>query len=215
MKSILVIGLGLFGGHLAEKLTQLGNEVMVIDKDEELVNKLSDRATSAQIGDCMNSEVIKSLGVSNFDICFVCTADFQASLEITSLLKENGAKLVISKTDSSLHAKFLSKIGADEIIYPERDMAVRAAVRYSAKNAFDYIKVSDDYALMEIEIPGSWKDKSLAELDIRKKHNVNVIGKKLDGKMLPVTGTGEKFCAGDHVVLAGSNKDLIAISAAK
>jgi trk system potassium uptake protein TrkA len=115
---MLVIGLGHFGTHLAEKLSELGNEVMVVDKDEEAVGKIAPYVTKAQIGNCMESDILSSLGVGNFDVCFVCISDnFQSSLEITSLLKELGAKWVISKADRENHAKFLLKIGADDVIF--------------------------------------------------------------------------------------------------
>ena len=124
MKSILVIGLGRFGRHLAIKLTELGNEVMVVDTNEDAVDKITGIVTRAHIGDCMDEDVLRSLGVSNFDICFVCISNnFQSSLEITSLLKDLGAPYVVSKTDRDIHAKFLLKIGADDGIYPGRDMA--------------------------------------------------------------------------------------------
>ena len=145
MRSILIIGLGRFGKHLALKLMELGNEVMIVDKDEDVVNKLASQVTRALVGDCMEEGVLESLGVSNFDLCFVCISDdFQSSLEITSILKELGAPCVISKTDRDIHAKFLLKIGADHVIYPERDMAQRAAFKYSAKNAFDYIELTPE-----------------------------------------------------------------------
>lgn len=129
MRSMLVIGIGRFGKHLAAKLAELGNEVMVVDQDEERVGGILDAVTTAQIGDCMDEAVLRSLGVRNFDVCFVCIGNnFQSSLEITSLLKELGAKHVVSKTDREIHAKFLLRNGADEVIFPERDMAQRAAV---------------------------------------------------------------------------------------
>ena len=123
MRSMLVIGLGRFGTHLAKNLIQLNNEVMVVDKDEESVSRLEPYVTQAQIGDCADGEVLQALGVGNFDVCFVCISDdFQSSLEITCLLKEMGARYVVSKADREIHAKFLLKVGADAIVHPERDM---------------------------------------------------------------------------------------------
>ena len=125
MRSMLVIGLGRFGTNLALKLAELGNEVMVIDENEELVNKVAPYVTQAQIGNCMDEEVLRSLGIDNFDVCFVCISEyFQSALEITSLLKEMGAKYVVSKTDRDLHAKFLLKVGADEVVHPDRKSVV-------------------------------------------------------------------------------------------
>lgn len=211
MKSILVIGLGRFGMHLAKKLMEFGNEVMVVDWNEELVDDIAPFVTKAQIGDCMDIDVLKSLGVRNFDICFVCISEnFQSSLEITSQLKELGAPYVISKADRDIHAKFLLKIGADDIIYPERDMAQRAAVRYSASNAFDYMELTPEYAIFEIKAPDNWVNKSIGELMIRSKYNVNVVGIKKDRYMImPITNPEYSFNAEDHIIVAGAKKDLL------
>lgn len=211
MKSILVIGLGRFGTHLAKKLMEFGNEVMVVDWNEELVDDIAPFVTKVHIGDCMDIDVLKSLGVSNFDICFVCISEnFQSSLEITSQLKELGAPYVISKADRDIHAKFLLKIGADDIIYPDRDMAQRAAVKYSASNAFDYMEITPEYAVFEIRVPEKWVNKSIGELMIRSKYNVNVVGIKKDKHMImPVTNPEYSFNAEDHIIVAGSKKNLM------
>lgn len=134
MKNILIIGIGRLGRHLAEKLTELNNSVMIVDKDENIINELAPRFTNAMIGDCTKEGVLRSLGVNNFDICFVTISDnFQSSLEITSLLKELGAKYVVSKANRDLQAKFLLRNGADEVVYPERDIAEKLAIRHNAK----------------------------------------------------------------------------------
>ncbi|HPE16762.1 MAG TPA: TrkA family potassium uptake protein, partial [Oscillospiraceae bacterium] len=188
MRSMLVIGAGRFGRHLSIKLAELGNEVMVVDKDEEVVTKLAPHVTRAQIGDCMDEEVLSALGVGNFDVCFVCISDnFQSSLEITSLLKELGARTVISKTDRDIHAKFLLKIGADDVVYPERDMAQRTANKYSSPNVFDYIELTPEYVIFEMLAPAAWVGKSIRELDVRSKHNINVIGTKRGETVIPMT----------------------------
>ena len=154
MKSVLIIGTGKFGKSLALKMAELGNEVMVVDKEENELRDISDYVTSAQVADCMDESVLKALGINNFDICFVCIGDnFQSSLEITSLLKDNGAKHVVSKADRDIHAKFLLRNGADEVIFPEKDMAIRAAYRFSAHHMFDYIQLSQDYSICEIDTP--------------------------------------------------------------
>lgn len=210
MRSFLIIGLGRFGTHLALKLMELGNEVMIVDKNEDTVNNLASHVTRALVGDCMEDGVLESLGVSNFDFCFVCISDdFQSSLEITSLLKDLGARTVISKTNRDIHAKFLLKIGADHVIYPERDMAQRAAFKYSAKNAFDYIELTPEYAIIEVEAPVKWIGKTLRELDIRSRHNINVIGRKTGDTVIPVMSADHVFEYGEHLVLAGSKKDLL------
>lgn len=212
MKSILVIGLGKFGRHLATKLTELGNEVMVVDTDEEVVDKMANVVTRAHIGDCMDEDVLKSLGVSNFDICFVCISNnFQSSLEITSLLKDLGAPYVVSKTDRAIHAKFLLKIGADDVIFPERDTAHRAAFKYNSSNALDYIELTPEYAVSEIFIPEEWIGKTIKELDVRMKHNINIIGYKTNSHVTPMVNAGYKFSGEEHILIAGSKDDIMAI----
>ncbi|QSX09584.1 TrkA family potassium uptake protein [Alkalibacter rhizosphaerae] len=209
MRSMLVIGLGRFGRHLAIKLVELGNEVMVVDTDEDAINKMAPFVTRAQIGDCMDEDVLKSLGVSNFDVCFVCISDnFQSSLEITSLLKELHAPCVISKTDRDIHAKFLLKIGADDVIYPERDMAQRAAVKYSAKNTFDYVELTKDYAITEMSVPNQWAGKTVLDLNIRSKYNINILGFKNNGDVTPLTDPHYVLQANDHLVVAGNKQDV-------
>ncbi|WP_409228325.1 potassium channel family protein [Gudongella sp. SC589] len=210
MKSMMVIGLGRFGTHLAVKLAELGNEVMVVDTDEESVDKIAHLVTKAQIGDCKDEDVLRSLGVSNFDICFVCISEnFQSSLEITSLLKDLGAPYVISKTDRDIHAKFLLKIGADDVVYPERDMAQRTAVKYSSSLALDYIELTEEYAISEILVPDSWKEKTITELSVRSVYNVNVIGFKINSHVTPMIDAGYTFTGDEHILIAGSKKDII------
>lgn len=210
MRSMLVIGIGRFGKHLATKLAELGNEVMVVDQDEECVGGILDAVTTAQIGDCMDEAVLRSLGVRNFDVCFVCIgSNFQSSLEITSLLKELGAKHVVSKTDREIHAKFLLRNGADEVIFPERDMAQRAAVRYSAKNAFDYIELTPEYAIFEIQPPADWVGKTIREVGVRSRYNINVIAIKNGEQVRPMTDAEHVFQSGEHLIIAGGKQDSI------
>ena len=160
MKSVLIIGLGRFGHHLCRNMAELGNEVMIVDQREEVLEDLLPIVTSAKIGDCTNEEVLRSLGVANFDLCFVCIGtNFQSSLEITSLVKEMGARCVISKANRDIHAKFLLKNGADEVIYPDRDIAEKLAVRHSANHVFDYIELTDEYSIYEIPPLTEWLGK--------------------------------------------------------
>lgn len=210
MASYLVIGLGRFGSALAQRLTELGNEVLAVDRNEESVNRMVSFVTQAKIGDCMDEAVLRSLGVENFDACFVCTSEhFQSSLEITSLLKELGSPRVISKSDYGLHSRLLQKIGADEVIFPERDMALRTAMRFSVKGALEYIELSPGYGIFELDVPESWSGKTIAELDIRKNYNVNIIGVKMCGAVTPIISGAYLFQKGDHVVLSGSNEDVV------
>lgn len=210
MRSMLVIGLGHFGRHLSVKLAEMGNEVMVVDKNEEMVNKIAPYVTQAQIGDCMETTVLRALGVGNFDICFVCISDnFQSSLEITSLLKEMGAVKVISTADRDIHAKFLNKIGADEVIFPERDMAQRTAIKYSLKNAVEHIELSPDFAIFEVRAPEEWTGKSILNLDLRARHAINVIGIKTADRIEPLPNPHHVVTKGEKLLIAGSKRDLL------
>lgn len=208
MKSILVIGIGRFGKHLALKFARLGNEVLAVDKEEARVSEVCEAVTAARIGDCKDENVLRELGVNNFDLCFVCTSsDFQSSLEVTSLLKELGAKYVISKADRDIHAKFLLRNGADEVIYPERDMARRTAIRLNARKALDYIELAPDYAIFEIRLPEGWAGKTIRELAVRTRYGVNVIATKEGGRILPLTHADHVFRPDEHLLIAGSQRE--------
>ena len=172
MKSVLIIGLGRFGHHLTKKMLELKNDVMIIDIEEKNVEDLVPYATSAKIGDCTNPEVLRGLGIGNFDMIFVCIGtNFQSSLEITSLVKEMGGKRVISKATRDIQAKFLLRNGADEVIYPEKDIAEECAVHYSMDNIFDYMEMADGYGIYEITPIPDWCDKSIRESNIGAKYD--------------------------------------------
>ena len=172
MKSFLVIGLGRFGRHLTDKLVELGNEVMVVDRDEERVAALATVATAACVGDCQDEQVLASLGVGNFDVCFVCVRDdFQCSLEATASLKELGARCVVARADREKQIKFLKKIGADYVVHTEMDMAHRVAMRFTARNVFDYFELTPKYAVFEIETPAQWEGRTVVEVDVRRRYN--------------------------------------------
>lgn len=170
MKSILLIGLGRFGKHIAIKLNELGHQVMAVDKDEERVEDVMSIVTNAQIGDSTSEAFLVSLGVRNFDACIVAIGhNFQSSLETTSLLKELGAKMVVSRAARDVQAKFLLRNGADEIVYPEKQLAYWTAIRYSSDSILDYIELDDGYAIFEISVPKIWSGKTIGQVDIRKK----------------------------------------------
>ena len=185
MKNILLIGLGRFGKHIALQLSKLGHEVMAVDSNEERVNEILPIVTNAQIGDSTNTEFLKSLGIGNFDVCIVTIGgNFQNSLETTSLLKELGAKLVVSRAERDVQAKFLLRNGADEVVYPEKQVANWAAIRYTADHIRDYIEVDETHAIFEVEVPEGWIGKTVGELDIRRKYS------KLEGALSEVEATG-------------------------
>ncbi len=188
MKSMLLIGLNNFGSLLAKKYCEEGHQLMAIDKDETKVENILPYVTDAQIGDSTNEIFLKSLGINNFDVCIVAIVnDFQASLETTSLLKEFGAKLVVSRADTEKQAKFLLSNGADEVINPEKQMAEWAAVRYASNHILDYIRLDGDHAIFEVKVPEECNGKTVGQIDIRKKYGINIMALIEDGKMnLPV-----------------------------
>ena len=184
MKSILIIGLGRFGRHIAIKLDELHHQVMAVDKEDTRVDAVLPFVTNAQIGDATNEDFLSSLGVGNFDVCIVAIGDnFQNSLEVTSLLKELGARMVVSRAARDVHAKFLLRNGADEIVYPERQLADWAAIRYSADHILDYIELDEEHAIFEISVPEEWIGKTIGQLDIRKKYNINIMALKTNDIM--------------------------------
>lgn len=203
MKKILIIGMGEFGKHLARNLANLNNEVCIIDSHPEIINVLSDEFENAYVGDCMQPVTLKELGAGNFDICVVAIgSNFQASLEVTSRLKEMGAKYVISKASSEIQSKFLKMAGADEIVYPEKDIAEKVAVHCNADNLFDYIRISKDYSIFEIGVLNSWIGKSIKELDIRNRFQVNIIAVSNSG-VVNIPTAEYKFNKDDRIYLFG------------
>ena len=184
MKSILLIGIGRFGKHIAMDLHRLNHQVMVVDDNEDRINELLPYVTNAQIGDSTNRDFLESLGVNNFDVCFVAIGkDFQSSLETTCTLKELGAKLVVSRAASDVHAKFLLRNGADEVIYPEKQIAKWASIRYSSDHILDYIELDESHAIFEVSVPKAWLGRSILQLDVRRKYNINIMGIKQSGRM--------------------------------
>ncbi len=184
MKSILLIGVNRFGSLLARQFHDMGHQVMAVDKDEERINCVLPYVTDAQIGDSTNEAFLRSLGINNYDVCIVTIgSDFQSSLETTSLLKEAGGKLVVSRADRDAQAKFLLRNGADEVINPEKLVAEWAAIRYASDYILDYIKLDDEHALFEISIPEEWAGKSIGQIDIRKKYGITVMAVKENGIM--------------------------------
>ena len=209
MKSILLIGLGRFGRHIAKKLDELHHEVMAVDLKEDRVTAVLPYVGNAQIGDATNEDFLSSLGVRNFDVCIVAIGDnFQNSLETTSLLKELGAKMVVSRAARDVHAKFLLRNGADEVVYPEKQLASWTAIRYSSEHIFDYIQLSDDHAIFEISIPENWVGKTVGNIDIRKKYNITIMALKRDGK-LEMSITPDTVLDKDATMLVlGASRDI-------
>lgn len=209
MKSILLVGLGRFGRHIAEKLYELDHQVMAIDRKEERVDAVMPFVTNGQIGDSTNEDFLLSLGIGNFDVCIVAIGDdFQSSLETTSLLKEMGAKLVVSRAAGDVQAKFLLRNGADEIVYPERQLANWTAIRYSSDHIFDYIELDEEHAIFEIQVPKEWIGKTVGELDIRKKYNINIMALKQEGKLELSITPDTSIAEGQTMLVLGRNKEV-------
>lgn len=184
MKSILLIGLNRFGSFLAKQLHDQGHQIMAVDKDEERINCCLPYVTDAQIGDSTNEVFLRSLGVNNYDVCFVAIGgDFQSSLETTSLLKELGGRLVVSRADREVQAKFLLRNGADEVILPEKQIAEWAAIRYASNHILDYIRIDDGHAIFEVAVPKDWVGKTVEQIDIRRRYGINIMAVKEGGKI--------------------------------
>ena len=209
MKSVLLIGLGRFGRRMARKLRELDHEVLAIDRNEQKVNEALEFVTSAQIADATSEPFMRSVGVSNFDLCVVAIGDdFQSSLETTALLKECGARFVLSRASREVHAKFLLRNGADDIVYPERQMADWAAMRYSSDHIFDYVSLSPDYSIYEIATPREWEGKTVMERAVRQRYRVNVLGVKKGDALQPMPGPAHRFEAGESVLILGHDRDV-------
>ena len=209
MKSILLIGLGRFGRHIAIKLDELHHHVMAVDKEDTRVDAVLPFVTNAQIGDATNEDFLSSLGVGNFDVCIVAIGDnFQNSLEVTSLLKELGARMVVSRAARDVHAKFLLRNGADEIVYPERQLADWVAIRYSADHILDYIELDEGHAIFEISIPEEWIGKTIGQLDIRKKYNVNIMALKTNDIMNLKISSDTQLLKDSTMLVLGETKHI-------
>ena len=209
MKNILLIGLGRFGRHIALQLNKLGHEVMAVDSNEERVNEILPIVTNAQIGDSTNTEFLKSLGIGNFGVCIVTIGgNFQNSLETTSLLKELGAKLVVSRAERDVQEKFLLRNGADEVVYPEKQVANWAAIRYTADHIRDYIEVDDAHAIFEVEVPEEWIGKTVGELDIRRKYSINIMATKENGKINMAVSPETVLTDNITLLVLGAYKEL-------
>ena len=209
MKNVLLIGLGRFGRTVAEELYKLNHQVMAVDMSEKCVNEALPFVTNAQIGDSTNKDFLKSLGIDNYDVCIVTIKNsFQNSLETTALLKDMGAKLVVSRASSDFHAEFLLRNGADKVVFPEKQIAKWTAVRYTANHMLDYVELADNLSVFELEVPENWVGKTIAEIDVRKKYNINILGIMVEGKLSASIGPQTVFESGQPVLVLGDYKDV-------
>ncbi|MBQ2834041.1 MAG: TrkA family potassium uptake protein [Clostridia bacterium] len=184
MKTVLLIGLGRFGKHIAMKLGELGHEVMAVDSSEERVSEMLPYVTNAQIGDSTNEDFLASLGVRNYDACIVAIGDdFQSSLETVWLLKEAGAKKVIARASQGIQEKFLLRNGADEVVYPEKQLASWTAIRCTSEHILEYVELDEESAIVELTVPPEWDGRTVIQLDIRRRYGINVLGVRSNGKL--------------------------------
>ncbi|MCQ3035178.1 MAG: TrkA family potassium uptake protein [Bacilli bacterium] len=208
MKKFLIIGMGEFGTQIANQLMELGNEVCVVDNDYEKVNAIKDVYSNALKGDCLQLQTLKELGVKDYQACVVTVGDnFQNSLEITNRLKEAGAKYVVVKSYSDIQSRFLKMAGADEIAFPEKESALKLAATLSNTKLKDFVKISDEYGIYQVQVPNSWINRQIVELNIRKKYKVNVLAVKQNLKVF-VPEPDYVFTTGDSVYVFGTEKNI-------
>lgn len=209
MKSILVIGLGRFGRHMAKKFSEQNNDVMAIDINEERINNVLSVVTNALIGDATNERFMETIGVRDFDLCVVAIGDnFQSSLETTALLKDLGAKFVLARASRDVHAKFLLRNGADDVIYTEKETAERLAVKYGSDNIFNYIELNDEYSIYEIAVPSSWLNKSILKVNVRSKFGISILATKQGNNIYPLPKPEHVFTDSESLMILGKNEDV-------
>lgn len=209
MKQFVVIGCGRFGTSVAKTLYNQGHDVLAIDGNEEIVQEISDSVTYAAQADVQDENSLKSLGIRNFDVAVISIgSNIQASIMATLIVKEMGVKTVIAKAQNDVHAKVLYKIGADKVVFPERDMGVRVAHNLVSPNILDYIELSPDYSIVEIAAIAEWENKSLKELKLPTKYGVNVVAIKQIDSMNVTPKADDVIKAGDILIVLGNNKDL-------
>lgn len=213
MKNILIIGLGKFGQHLAHKLQKLGDEICVVDIKPENVDLISSKIPNAYVADCTKIEALRDLGVHHYDTCVVAIGDnFQASLEITALLKELKAKKIIAKATTYIQEKFLKMAGADEIVYPEKDCAEKLALRCDATKILDFINVGNSYGIYEIATPKSWWNHSLKDLDVRNKYKINVVAIKSENNDVVLPDADYIFKETDITIVMSTEHDIMKLT---
>ena len=208
MKSVLIIGAGQFGTHIAKRMEELRCEVMVVDNNEDCINDIVSYVTYAKIGDGTNEEFLRTLGINNFDVCFVTLGShFQTSLETTSLLSELGAKKIVSRATNDVQMKFLLRNGADEVVYPEKQTALRIATKYASDNILDYFHLENGIYLYELKVPKDWCGKKLGQIDVRKKYKINVLTIKRNNEV--IMPSAETVIQQDDVAFVlGESKDI-------
>jgi trk system potassium uptake protein TrkA len=208
-KSFVVIGLGRFGSMVATELCRAGNEVLGIDENEDRVNLAADLLTHAVACDVMNEAALRSLGVRNFDCAVVALEDnANSNVLITLMLKEMGVGMVVAKAQDMLNMKVLQKVGADRVVFPERDMGQRLAQSLTSSSIIDYIELTDDYSIVELGLPKSWEGKTIREVNARSAYGINIIAVRNGQDIALSPSAGYKFKRGDLLVALGANDDV-------
>lgn len=205
--------MGKFGQTLGEKLINMGDEVMIVDKDEDVINALSPRYTNALIANCMNADSLQAMDIPSFDVCVVAIGDdFQSSLEITSILKDLGARHVVSRADTDIQRKFLFRVGADDVVYPNRDIAEKLAVKLNSGNVYDYIEVDNEFSIFEIAIPSRWNGRTIVDANPRGKYGLNILLIKKGKDIVPSPGPNYVFEDGDHILVFGETEKILSFT---
>ena len=209
MKSYAVIGLGRFGKEVARQLHSLGCEVLAMDTKSELVQEIANDVTHAVVSDAQDKEVLKALGIREFDCAIIAIGDnLAASVLATMNMKELGVPYLVCKAHDDIHRRVLEKLGADRVVIPEQENAARWAKSLSSPNLLDYIELSEDYSIIELPTPKSWEGKNLKELNVRAKLGVNILAVRRDGQMDVSPAAEFTFQSGDIVVVLGDTKAL-------
>ncbi len=209
MKSVLIIGLGRFGRHMAKKMEEDGHSVMAVDMSEERADAAVNLLQNIEIMDCRQEEVIRSLGVGNYDLCVVAIGDdFLSTLEIVVLLKDLGAKYIVARAARDVHKKLLLRNGADFVVYAEKDMAERLAVKFGMDDIFDYVELSDTVGVYEIRTPVEWIGRTISELNVRAAFQVNILGIKKDDVLVPMVDAEYVFNSEDSLYVLGDKKHI-------
>ncbi len=209
MKSYLVLGLGRFGQAIAQALYEHGNEVLAVDENEDIVEEIQANVTHAVIGDCTDEAVLKSLGARNFDAAVVSVGgNIETSIMATVLLKELGVKNIIARAATKIHAKILTKVGADRVVLPEHDMGIRLAQSMSSANILDMIELSDNYSIVEVTPLKAWGSKSLSDIDLRSVYGVTVLAIKNKERVIILPDASYTLYPEDILIIIGRNKDI-------
>ena len=213
MKSILIIGLGRFGRHMAQKFLERGHEVLAIDIREDRADDVVGTIQQILIGDATDERFMESLGISNFDLAVIAIGEnFQTVLEITVLLKDLGCKYIVARATRDVHKKLLLRNGADYVSYAEREVAERLAIKFGADNIFDYVELTPEIGIYEIAVPKKWLGKSMVDLSIRTKYHVSVLATKKENQIFPLPHPSHVFEEDESVMVMGTEKDIEAIT---